>query len=73
MSWEDRITVRELRAKFRTLIEQGKPLIVGSYWHKKCIVLPVPKHDQWDKGQKRKARAEMRRQAKVAIAEVFEP
>jgi hypothetical protein len=36
-----RIRVRELRAHFKSLLAEGAPLIVGSHWSPKAIVLPV--------------------------------
>jgi hypothetical protein len=36
-----RVRVRELRAHFKSLLAEGAPLIVGSRWQPKAIVLPV--------------------------------
>jgi hypothetical protein len=35
------IRVRELRSHFKSLLAEGAPLIVGSHWSPKAIVLPV--------------------------------
>ena len=36
-----RVRVRELRAHFKSLLAEGAPLVVGSHWSPKAIILPV--------------------------------
>lgn len=43
-----RVKVRELRAHFKELLASGAPLVVGSYWTQRAIVLPVPQLQYYD-------------------------
>ena len=43
-----RIRVRALRANLKLYLEGSEPLIIGSYWHPKAIILPVAL--SWERG-----------------------
>lgn len=36
------VTTREMRRQWSALLAQGEPLIIGSDWRARAIVLPVP-------------------------------
>jgi len=40
------IAVRDLRAKFKDVVERGEPRIVGTRWTARCIILPIPKSER---------------------------
>ncbi len=65
------ISVRELRAHLKARLDAGLPVLVGNYWHKRAIVLPLQKHSSWDKPSQRKALAAVREAFKQAVAEAF--
>jgi hypothetical protein len=54
-----RVRVRELRARFKALLTEGAPLLVGSHWRPKAIVLPVLLG--WERG----AQADLVRDARL--------
>lgn len=51
-----RVKVRELRAHFKQLLASGAPLIVGSLWHARAIVLPAQiEYGPWGTQARRRA------------------
>lgn len=63
-----RCTVRELRAKLKQHIDAAEATTVGNYYDLRAVIVPIPRHDRWNKKERLAALKKARQLFEAAIA-----
>ena len=64
-----RCTVRELRTNLKKHIDSAEATTVGNYYDLRAVVVPIPRHDRWNKKERAAALKKARRLFETAIRE----
>jgi hypothetical protein len=64
------IPARQLRTHLKDALNSPEPTIVGNYWHKRAILLPLSKFTAYDTAARRASLAKARRQFLAILKEL---
>ena len=63
-----RCTVRELRTNLKKHIDSTEATTVGNYYDLRAVVVPIPRHDRWNKKERVAALKKARQLFEAALA-----